>query len=181
MKLKHKYQQGNLLDIMKEINGLNDFQYEFINERNFVPEKIEMLREFLLDEKPLHIISDSDADGLSSLAIVRMYLDYAGMYYTFDTLNRANRNPEEFLLGNHKNLLLDCGSGLSAETFGLFDILVFDHHEPQIDFTIFPVINPKVQGSYDNLCTSSLTYSYFSIYFNEEVIDKKAIQYSAIL
>lgn len=180
MQPKYTYRR-NLADILCKINNIDEFEYQFIGGEQFELTKIRDFHSFIASRKPLLIISDSDADGLSSLAIVRMYFDDANIQYEFVTLDRTNRNPESLLRKEYNNLLLDCASGLTREIFNDYDLFVFDHHEPQSDFSNVSVINPKVTGKCEYLCTASLVYQYFSRFFSlQEETHKQAIQYAAI-
>jgi single-stranded-DNA-specific exonuclease len=164
------------LDIDKSIasillsRGLTDISeaYNFLNPKlsslhspflmNGMYECVTRIRDAVANNEKVGIFSDSDVDGLTSLAILANLLERLGIkpYYRF-AINDEDYGLRKEVIDEMHNIqidlliTLDCGIRDIAEIeyagiLGI-DVIVCDHHEQADNLPAALIVNPKLRDS----------------------------------
>jgi len=128
--------------------------------------------------KPIHIISHFDTDGITSAAIILKTLEKLGYQFTLKIIKQLDEKeitkmPEDKII-----FLTDLGSGSLKELGSLKNkIFIIDHHEINEDIPEnIKIVNPHlIKG--EDLCSAELTYLFSKEISNEN----KNLSHLAIL
>ena len=136
---------------------------------------IERIKQALVNEEPILLIGDYDADGISSVSILQKVLLELGANsayviprridegygLTMKVLSRGLKENDASLV-----IALDCGTNSKKEAVFLekskIDLIVVDHHKAKDEVSTIPIIlNPHLmqesKSPWYNLCTAGLT------------------------
>ena len=137
---------------------------------------IERIKQALVNEEPILLIGDYDADGISSVSILQKVLLELGANsayviprridegygLTMKVLSRGLKENDASLV-----IALDCGTNSKKEAVFLekskIDLIVVDHHKAKDEVSTIPIIlNPHLmqesKSPWYNLCTAGLTF-----------------------
>lgn len=118
------------------------------------------------------LFGDYDVDGVTSLTILRRFLQAAfgvdaigflperlaeGYGLSFEALARCVETTRPHLI-----VAMDCGTNSVAEIEAIqaqgIDMVVVDHHEPSTPARTVPVVNPKLGSGHTDFCTAGLAF-----------------------
>jgi single-stranded-DNA-specific exonuclease len=182
-KMSYKYKNGSLLSILSKHNNISASTVTpALHTSLYTMPSREDFAAFM--EKPFtfNIISDSDCDGLSSLAIFLEFCKEIHVSCKYTVLDRANRSIEHLLDADCANVLLDCGSSVKPSSYEPYIVMVIDHHEPayRYDKDDVTFINSKLHEPPMQICGAGLTYLYTTDYLRDNDFKEFASQYAAI-
>ena len=137
---------------------------------------VERIKRAIVNEEPILLIGDYDADGISSVSIIQKVLLELGAHsayviprridegygLTLKVLDRGLKEKDASLV-----IALDCGTNSKEEAVFLekskIDLIVVDHHKAKDEVSAFPIIlNPHLKQEdnfpWYNLCTAGLAF-----------------------
>lgn len=137
---------------------------------------VERIKRAIVNEEPILLIGDYDADGISSVSIIQKVLLELGAHsayviprridegygLTLKVLARGLKEKDASLV-----IALDCGTNSKEEAVFLekskIDLIVVDHHKAKDEVSAFPIIlNPHLKQEdnfpWYNLCTAGLAF-----------------------
>lgn len=173
---------GEFLNV--DLNNLRD-PYLFSDMRSAV----DIIRQSVKNKEKIMIFGDYDADGVTSVALLKNTLSKMGCpasHYLPHRINEGyglSKNIASIAAQNNIKLLItvDCGTSSNEQINDLrrqgVNVIVTDHHEPAQDcgdFSASALINPKVKESgypYQDLAGVGVAYKLCQALRGDRLID----------
>ena len=160
----------NLFARLLKYYQIDEEQYRYltmpVNQDNFyeghsfkdMDNCIQVVKEAVINKKKIFIYGDYDADGIMSVSILVKMFSYLNYPVSYHIPNRyldgygLTRKRSEEIVNNGYDLLITVDNGITAfegieyaKNHGL-EVLVFDHHQPDIvlpqaDYILHPVVS----------------------------------------
>ncbi|MCM8800460.1 MAG: single-stranded-DNA-specific exonuclease RecJ [Candidatus Omnitrophica bacterium] len=155
-----------------------------------MPKAVNLIKKAVKDKFKVMIFGDYDADGLTSLAILKETLSRMGLeviYYLPHRIKEGyglNRNIIEFAKQKNVKVLItaDCGTNDYEQIEQLrkdnIEVIITDHHQPKDETrpsTASAILNPKLKESgypYKDLAGVGVVYKFCQALSEEDLFDK---------